>query len=207
MSRGRPAGSKNKPKKAKPAAFAGDVEKFMDPDTIPEPDPNLPDCPTEYNPLYGPRMPELPLLVHCLKTGMTAAEIAKNCRVSVESVYSLLNRNRISLKLIQAWRENRADVLALRQISLVEAMTPEKIADTSIRDLATSFNILHTAERLEQGKSTANVSLASLNSSLEELEEAEKRIVEQLETMKGGATNALRNEEGNEKGREEEVVS
>jgi hypothetical protein len=55
-------------------------------------------------------------------------------------------------KVIANIRKKMADSLATR--------TPDELKDVSVRDLAVTFGVLYDKGRLEEGKSTSNVSIA-----------------------------------------------
>ena len=65
---------------------------------------------------------------------------------------------------------------------------PDKVKDTSLRDLATTFNILHGAERLERGQSTANLSVSALMEQAGSLDQTIARLEAQLKMVKDDAT-------------------
>lgn len=62
-------------------------------------------------------------------------------------------------RLVNQFRENRADILASTEALLLAAITPDKAAGSTIKDLAVSMEKLNAMERLDRGQSTSNVEL------------------------------------------------
>lgn len=122
------------------------------------------------------RAPKIPiaLLIAEFKSGKTAVQIANQYGVTPETVWGMCRKHGFSVKSLQAYKAQKADLLAFRQSQLLEAMSPEKIMGASLRDQATTFNILHNAERLERGQSTNNLSWAGLT---DELGDVDAQIV------------------------------
>ena len=80
---------------------------------------------------------------------------------SQKQIQSFLNGNIDILK----FQESRPDVLAYRQAEILKSMNRSSLEEASYREKANALKILHEIERLERGKSTANISWASLVSS------------------------------------------
>lgn len=112
----------------------------------------------------------MPLLIAELKAGKTARQIAEQYGVTPETVWGMCRRQGFSVKTLETYKAQKADLLAFRQNQILEAMTPEKILGASLRDQATTFNILHNAERLERGQSTNNLSFGAITGELGEVE-------------------------------------
>ena len=128
-------------------------------------------------------VPELPLLLSHMQAGMTPQDIARVYGCSSTSVYSALRRNGISAPALRAFKTRKADTLAHLQMLVTNAM-PGKVENTSLRDLATTFNILHNAERLEKGQSTANLSLGDVSTQISDLDATIARLEAQLGVAK-----------------------
>ena len=128
-------------------------------------------------------VPELPLLLSHMQAGMTPQDIARVYGCSSTSVYSALRRNGISAPALRAFKTRKADTLAHLQMLVTNAM-PGKVENTSLRDLATTFNILHNAERLEKGQSTANLSLGDVSTQISDLDATIARLEAQLGVVK-----------------------
>lgn len=135
---------------------------------------------------YGNVPPLSQLLAH-LQAGLTPADIARMSGCSSSGVYAAMKRNGIDITALRTFKERKADVITHVQRLVVEAM-PAKVGDTSLRDLATTFNILHNAERLERGQSTANLSVSALMEQAGSIDETIARLEEQLKMTKAGVT-------------------
>ena len=124
--------------------------------------------------------PPVSTLIAGLKAGQTAAEIARIYGVVPGTVHAALRRHGISIRDLRHWQERKADVLDHLQMRLVEHMTPEKMAQASLRDQATTFNILHNAERLVRGQSTSNVGINALLETEQQLAEQIRQLESEL---------------------------
>jgi len=58
---------------------------------------------------------------------------------------------------VEVYKNNRADILAHKQVSVLAEMTPAKLAQASAKDLSITYGVLYDKERLERGQSTQNV--------------------------------------------------
>lgn len=63
---------------------------------------------------------------------------------------------------LREYKANRADFFAAKQLELLHALSPDKVANMSGRDLVTASAILYDKERLESNLSTSNQTLAVL---------------------------------------------
>lgn len=59
-----------------------------------------------------------------------------------------------SARIIE-FKHNRADILASKQLQILDAITPDLLANSDLKSLATTFKELANQERLEQGKATS----------------------------------------------------
>lgn len=127
----------------------------------------------------GGKTPALPVLLSHLQAGLTAADIARIYGCASVSVYQAIRKHGIDITALRTFKARRTDTLAHLQMLVTQAM-PGKVEQTSLRDLATTFNILHNAERLEKGQSTANLSLGDVSVQLGELDATIARLEAQL---------------------------
>jgi hypothetical protein len=132
-------------------------------------------------------VPPLSQLLAHLQAGLTPADVARMSGCSSSAIYAAMSRHGIDITALRTFKERKADVITHVQRLVVEAM-PGKVEDTSLRDLATTFNILHNAERLERGQSTANLSVSALMEQIGGADEAIARLEEQLKLAKTDAT-------------------
>jgi len=77
---------------------------------------------------------------------------------------------------IQAFREQRADLFAEIQQMLLTYITPKKLKDASLQQLANAFEKFYTNERLEQGKATEHIAHAHYQA----LEDTDKALIKKL---------------------------
>ena len=61
---------------------------------------------------------------------------------------------------VETFKEHRADILAIKQIEVLQGMTAADIKKAGLRDKVVAFGILHDHERLERGQSTDNISMS-----------------------------------------------
>ena len=132
-------------------------------------------------------VPQLSQLLAHLQAGLTVADIARMSGCSSTGVYKAIQRHGIDVSALRTFKDRKADVLTHVQMRVVEAM-PNKVEGTSLRDLATTFNILHNAERLERGQSTQNLSVSALMEQAGSLDETISRLEAQLNLTKEQAT-------------------
>ena len=125
------------------------------------------------------RVPALSVLLSHLQAGLTPADIARIYGCASVSVYKAIQRYGIDITALRTFKARRADTLAHLQMLVTSAM-PGKVESTSLRDLATTFNILHNAERLEKGQSTANLSLGDVSTQISDLDATIARLEAQL---------------------------
>lgn len=137
------------------------------------------------NPGKHGNMPPLPVMLSQLQAGLTVSDIARIHGVSSSGVYAAIRKYGIDISALRTFKDRKADTLAHIQMLVTSAM-PGKVENTSLRDLATTFNILHNAERLERGQSTNNLSVTALLEQAGELDTTIARLEEQLR----GATGA-----------------
>lgn len=122
------------------------------------------------------KLPDVATVMAHLQAGLTPEQIAKVYSVSESGVRDFLSRNHISLMALKNWKRNNADLLALKQAQIVEAMTDEKIGGASLRDQAGALASLNNVERLARGQSTQNIDILEVTAQLEDLTATENEI-------------------------------
>ena len=122
------------------------------------------------------KMPSVATVIANLQAGMTVPEIAKLYAVTESSVRTFCSRHSLSLVDLRNWKRTRADLLSIKQMQIVERMTPEKMEGASLRDQAGALASLNNIERLERGQSTANIDIQEVTERLEELTTAENAL-------------------------------
>lgn len=74
------------------------------------------------------------------------------------------------------YRQNRADIFAELQKTLLMYITPEKLAKSSIQQIMTAFGIMYDKERLEKNLATEHIAHAHY----EVLDDSTKRDIAEL---------------------------
>jgi len=65
------------------------------------------------------------------------------------------------IKKAQVYEENKPPILSAMEIRLLNSLAdPSKLAQATTRDAAQAFKVIHSANRLEQGKSTSNAAVS-----------------------------------------------
>ena len=132
---------------------------------------------------------------------LSYSDIAKMLNTSQQNVQQRLQRFIAFLPEAiesQTYEENKAKILNLAELSVLKQMfNPKKLEDASINNLAYAFSKLYEAQRLESGKSTANISYQDLVKQEQEILEAlnlweQKKKPEMIEPeMIGKEPNAI----------------
>ena len=126
---------------------------------------------------------EIPLevLVHYCNMGMSQSAIARSLNVSYNTINNACLKYGLDWRRLKAFKESKAEILNLKQMQLLEKMTPEKMEAASLRDQATTLNILNNAERVERGQATKITDIRILSDKLSELDAEELRLRKLLE--------------------------
>ena len=61
---------------------------------------------------------------------------------------------------VEEYRAGRAEILASKQIEVLNHLTPEKLKSASAQQLTYTYGVLYDKERLERGQSTGNISVS-----------------------------------------------
>lgn len=94
--------------------------------------------------------------------GISQADIARFFNVTKGAVSLALKPFKVQNPgAVKAYAENKAAMLDSLENSVLAALTPGKLKKASGRDLAIIFGTLYDKNRLEQGKSTANINTFS----------------------------------------------
>jgi hypothetical protein len=98
--------------------------------------------------------------------GNTYEEIAAVFGVTAQGVYQALNKFEQFLTeagqpgLLQAFQDNRSSLLNAMEMRMMRSLVDEDaISKASLNNRAYAFEKIHQARRLEEGKSTENVSV------------------------------------------------
>jgi hypothetical protein len=79
---------------------------------------------------------------------------------------------------VQDYVQQRANILAAKQINILESVDDKRLADATLNNLAFAFTQLYNAERLERGLSTENIDIRSqvlsISATIDQLRQAIK---------------------------------
>ena len=89
---------------------------------------------------------------------MSRREIAKELKVSRNTVSKALAKVSDYKEGIELFRKQRADILDEKQLLILDAIDAKKVSEAKLRDLAVAAGILFDKNRLERGLSTNNIS-------------------------------------------------
>lgn len=99
------------------------------------------------------------VVLNQLALGATRAQVAKSANVSRAAITQMLKRYGIDSKLIDSFKENRADIFAGIQETVAASLTEDDIKKATLRDRTILLGTLYDKERLERGQSTNNTSV------------------------------------------------
>ena len=95
--------------------------------------------------------------------GHSHNEISRLTGLSRSTIQTRLSKLAPEVQSIEEFRKKgRLDMLSVKQRQMLEAITPDKLEAASAKDLSISFGVMYDKSRLEEVKSTANVSYAQL---------------------------------------------
>jgi predicted DNA-binding protein YlxM (UPF0122 family) len=97
------------------------------------------------------------ILTLATTTPATQAEIAQAVNVSTAAVCQTLKRYGIDYNQLENFRKRRADIFAGLQDKILNTVSVKDIKDASVLQRVTAAGILYDKERLETGKTTANI--------------------------------------------------
>lgn len=120
------------------------------------------------------------LMVEYAKLGLNDAEIAQLVGCSKQNVNKQLQPYRDDVRQLDTFKTVRADVFAALGRQLLHSLTPSDIKGMSAAQRITCSAILYDKERLERGKSTANISYQQITNDIEALDAEIAEIEAQL---------------------------
>ena len=88
---------------------------------------------------------------------MSRREIAKELKVSRNTVDKALGKASIFNEETELFRDQRGDILDSKVALILKAIDTKKVSEAKLRDLAVSAGILFDKSRLESGLSTSNI--------------------------------------------------
>ena len=141
-----PPGLRSEPKDIVPRCATDGTDSIAD----------LPDLPRDLR----PKKIDLTKAIQLRAKGLTYQEIADYFGASKQATHEALRPYITEQGNLQAYKVNRADILASKGMELLRSMTDDDIKKMAPRDRLMGFGILYDKERLERGQSTGNVGLA-----------------------------------------------
>ena len=92
------------------------------------------------------------VLVDCLEKGMTVRETAEVMGCSASTISRRIGEIQKNQGVLMRYRAIQSLQLTSLQAQILEAITPEKIADAPLKDLVVAFKILKDHELTLEGK-------------------------------------------------------
>ena len=92
------------------------------------------------------------VLIDCLDRGMTQKEAAETLDVSESTISKRIAKIQAEQGILMRYRALQSLQLTQLQAQILENITPEKIAEASLRDLVMAFKILKDHELTLEGK-------------------------------------------------------
>lgn len=92
------------------------------------------------------------VLIDLLEKGLTQKEMGEELGMSAQTVSKVIARLQNEQGLLVQYRAVQSLQLTRLQAQVLEAITPSKIAEASLRDLVTAFKILKDKELVIEGK-------------------------------------------------------
>jgi DNA-binding Lrp family transcriptional regulator len=129
-------------------------------------------------------------LLEMLERGFSPVEIAKEVKVTPPTIRNRIAKLQQEQGVLLQYRSLQNLRLTELQHAILEAITPDKIAEAPLKDLVTSFKILKDKELVMTGNPTEIKGLVGYLVQLEKEElaaadiiEAEEHIVEETEDL------------------------
>lgn len=120
-------------------------------------------------------------IIDLLMKGWTQKEIAQDMGVSVPTLSKTIADLQREQGIIVKYRELQSLQLTRIQARILDAMTPEKIDEAPLRDLAAAYKILKDKEHVIEGKPSDIKGLVSYLIQLEKEESASETAIEDAE--------------------------
>jgi len=110
---------------------------------------------------------------------LTTRQIGKIVNRDHSTVLRALRRYGIDTKRLDFFKNHRADLYAVKQMDLLEGMTPDKIAKANLQQIGVTLGILNDKEKSERIKTDVSVAFAEMVEIIErEANEERAKIIE-----------------------------
>lgn len=94
----------------------------------------------------------LELLLVLRKKKIPVNAIARICKCSPSNIRKRLQGKLQDIRMVDQYKENRADILAYQQRRVLTSITDKDLEEADLKDKSISYGILYDKERLETGK-------------------------------------------------------
>jgi len=109
---------------------------------------------------------------------LSQSEIARTLGVCHQTINERIKR--LGLDSLTNYKNNRADLLALLQRQITDAITASDIQKAPLRDKVVATGILYDKERLERGQATEITDSKAINLNIQALDAEEARLKAKL---------------------------
>jgi len=103
------------------------------------------------------RKVDIPKAVELRLKGLSYSDIAKHFDCSKSAVKQALDKYCPDAVAVDVYRKNEGALITAKKSMILNAITPEKVADATAFQLTGMFGIMVDKSRLVEGKSTANI--------------------------------------------------
>lgn len=127
--------------------------------------------------------PDISVLFEYRRKGYSMGDIAKLCDCSKSTVHKKLKKAGLlglSDKALKHLSNNKADMFAWMQGRIVEAVTDNDIENATLVQKVSALGTLHEHERLERGKTTANLAIVDIVVEASEIINRHKQILDSI---------------------------
>lgn len=98
-------------------------------------------------------------LIGLAERGMTDSEIAQISKLQEDTVKAMFRRYGYSREGLMAFKNQRANVLALLQCRILQSISSDDLAKASLSQRLVALGIAYDKERIERNLSTSNISV------------------------------------------------
>ena len=122
-------------------------------------------------------------IIELRKRGNSYSEIGKILGCTKQNVELRLRPFKREIEALESFKEQKADVLAVYQLKLLNSLTEGDIKRMPPGSRLTGFGILYDKERLERDKSTENIAYADIVQERQTLEQARDEALKRREEL------------------------
>lgn len=111
----------------------------------------------EWSPQAGRKVIPIETVIALRKRNLSMAQIASVLGCSKQNIQYRLREIASEIETVDDFKKHKADILAIHQRRILNAVTPANLSKASLKDKGIAFGIMFDKERLERGKSTSNI--------------------------------------------------